>query len=75
MVKNAASKPASFESAVAELESIVQEMENGQLPLDQALAAYQRGTALLRQCQTQLNQAEQTIRVLETDNTSHSAQP
>lgn len=75
MVKNAANKPASFESAVAELESIVQEMENGQLPLDQALSAYQRGTTLLRQCQTQLTQAEQTIRVLESDNASATAQP
>ena len=60
------SKPPSFESAVSELESIVQEMENSQLPLDQALAAYQRGTVLLRQCQEVLSKAEQSIRILET---------
>ncbi|GLT20705.1 MULTISPECIES: exodeoxyribonuclease VII small subunit [Zoogloea] len=75
MVKSSASKPASFESAVAELETIVQDMENGQLPLDQALAAYQRGTVLLRQCQAQLTKAEQTIRVLETENTPEDTQP
>ena len=63
MVKN--SKPQSFETAVSELESIVQNMENGQLPLDQALAAYQRGTQLLRQCQELLSSAEQSIRVIE----------
>ncbi len=75
MVKTPASKSASFESAVAELETIVQEMENGQLPLDQALAAYQRGTALLRHCQNQLTQAEQTIRVLEAEATPGDTQP
>lgn len=63
MVKN--SKSPSFETAVSELESIVQEMENGQLPLDQALAAYQRGTLLLKQCQDLLSRAEQSIRVIE----------
>jgi len=75
MVKTPASKSASFESAVAELETIVQEMENGQLPLDQALAAYQRGTSLLRHCQTQLTQAEQTIRVLEAEAAPGDPQP
>lgn len=68
MVKSSP-KPPSFESAVAELESIVQEMENSQLPLDQALAAYQRGTLLLRQCQDVLEKAEQTIRILENPDT------
>ena len=63
------SKSTSFESAVSELESIVQEMENSQLPLDQALAAYQRGTVLLRQCQDVLSKAEQSIRILETTDT------
>ena len=62
-------KSPSFESAVSELETIVQEMENGQLPLEHALAAYQRGTALLHQCQEILGKAEQTIRVLESTDT------
>ncbi len=75
MAKSTASKPVSFESAVAELETIVQNMENGQLPLDQALEAYKRGTTLLRQCQTQLTEAEQTIRVLETATTPEDSQP
>ncbi|MFZ2909721.1 MAG: exodeoxyribonuclease VII small subunit, partial [Candidatus Desulfobacillus denitrificans] len=37
--------PASFEAALAELESIVQGMEAGKLSLEESLAAYQRGTA------------------------------
>jgi exodeoxyribonuclease VII small subunit len=57
--------PKSFETAVSELESIVQEMESGNLPLEDALAHYQRGVNLLRYCQTTLNDAEQRVRVLE----------
>lgn len=65
MVKTKASSPPSFETAVAELEAIVQEMEAGQLPLDDALARYQRGTTLLRHCQDVLDKAEQTLRTFE----------
>jgi exodeoxyribonuclease VII small subunit len=43
--------PASFESALAELESIVATMEGGQLPLAESLAAYKRGAELLQFCQ------------------------
>ena len=50
-------------------------MENGQLPLDEALTAYQRGIALLRHCQTQLAKAEQTIRVLDAEATPGDPQP
>lgn len=75
MVKTSTAKSTSFESAVAELETIVQDMENGQLPLDQALSAYQRGTSLLRHCQTLLTKAEQTIRVLEAEASPEAPQP
>ena len=57
--------PKSFEAAVSELEAIVQEMESGNLPLEDALARYQRGVTLLRHCQTTLSAAEQRVRVLE----------
>lgn len=60
-----ATPPKSFEAAVSELESIVQEMESGNLPLEDALARYQRGVTLLRHCQTTLSEAEQRIKVLE----------
>ncbi len=60
-----ATPPKSFEAAVSELEAIVQEMESGNLPLEDALARYQRGVALLRHCQTTLSEAEQRVKVLE----------
>lgn len=60
-----ASSPKSFESAIAELEKIVQEMETGTVSLEQALEHYQRGTGLLKYCQTTLQAAEQRVRQLE----------
>ena len=57
----------SFENALGELEAIVAAMEAGQMPLQEALDAYQRGSALLRQCQATLNAAEQQIRILDGD--------
>ncbi|MBN8440512.1 MAG: exodeoxyribonuclease VII small subunit [Thauera sp.] len=60
-----ASSPKSFEAAVAELESIVQEMEAGTLTLEDALGRYQRGVGLLKYCQDTLAGAEQRVRQLE----------
>lgn len=57
--------PVSFEAALAELEAIVREMEAGQMPLEQSLAAYERGAALLKYCQEALGAAEQKLQVLE----------
>ncbi|MBI5921910.1 MAG: exodeoxyribonuclease VII small subunit [Betaproteobacteria bacterium] len=58
--------PASFEAALAELETIVRDLEAGQLPLEQSLAAYERGTQLLRHCQDTLGAAEQKLQILES---------
>lgn len=58
---------ASYEAALAELEGLVADLEGGRLELEASLAAYQRGTALLRYCQAQLAAAEQQVRVLEGD--------
>jgi exodeoxyribonuclease VII small subunit len=57
----------SYESALAELEAIVARMEGGQLPLEDSLAAYQRGAELLKFCQSRLADAQQKIRVLDAD--------
>jgi exodeoxyribonuclease VII small subunit len=57
--------PASFEAALAELETIVGTMEGGQLPLADSLAAYKRGAELLQYCQTVLKDAQQQVQVLE----------
>ncbi|MBI4984788.1 MAG: exodeoxyribonuclease VII small subunit [Rhodocyclales bacterium] len=62
---SAAPPPASFEAALQELELIVQAMESGSAPLEESLASYERGMALLKQCQEALAGAEQKIRILE----------
>jgi exodeoxyribonuclease VII small subunit len=64
--KNKSSEPKSFEAAMAELESIVERMEEGQLPLEESLTAYQRGFALLQYCEKVLGDAQQRIRILES---------
>ncbi len=56
---------ARYEDAVAELEGIVAQLEAGRMPLDELLAAYQRGAALLTHCQGLLAQVEDQIRVLD----------
>ncbi len=56
-----------FEAALTELEGIVAAMEAGKMPLQDALDAYKRGVALLRQCQATLSAAEQQIRILDAD--------
>jgi len=53
-----------FEASLAELESIVQRLEQGELPLEESLRQFERGVALTRNCQKALRQAEQKIRVL-----------
>jgi len=59
------SLPEDFETAIAELESLVATMESGSLALEQSLVAYARGVALTRLCQQKLAQAEQQVKVLE----------
>jgi len=54
-----------FEAALAELEDIVRNMEGGTLELDESIAAYRRGTALLKHCRNQLVAAEEQVRILE----------
>ena len=61
----AAKPPASFEAALQELEALVQRLENGNAPLEEALAAYERGRLLLDHCEATLAQAEQKIRLLD----------
>ncbi len=57
--------PVDFEASLAELETLVAAMEDGDMSLEASLAAYKRGVALSRACQDRLAQAEQQVRVLE----------
>ena len=56
--------PASFEDSLSELEALVESMENGELSLEESLAAFERGIALSRNCQQALQAAEQKVEIL-----------
>lgn len=53
-----------YEQQLQQLETLIKQLENGDLSLDQTLAAYEQGVALIRACQQQLEQAEQRIQLL-----------
>ena len=53
-----------FEAAIAELETIVKKLEDGDLPLEKSLELYERGVQLSRFCHTRLEEAEKRIEIL-----------
>ena len=53
-----------FEEALAELEGLVQRLEKGELPLEESLAAFERGMGLVRQLGDRLTQVEERVDVL-----------
>ena len=61
-------KPKTFESSLEELERIVRQLEQGELPLERSLELFEQGVALSRECQDRLNQAERRIEILMHDN-------
>jgi len=66
MAKHDANEPAKvdFESAMRDLEELVERLERGDLPLEESLAAFERGVMLTRSCQTALKEAEQKVEIL-----------
>jgi len=56
--------PSNFEQSLAQLEALVAELESGDLPLDQALASFEQGVRLTRECQGALSAAQQKVQVL-----------
>lgn len=59
------SEPSSYEQAAAELETLVQRLESGQMSLDDTLKAYARGAELLRYCRAKLQAVEQQVQILD----------
>lgn len=57
--------PASYGEAVQQLEQLIAGLESGQLPLEDLLAHYQRGTELLAYCRDRLQAVEDQVRLLE----------
>ena len=56
--------PLPFETALAELETLVGQPEQGELTLEESLQRFERGVALVRSCQNALREAEQTVEQL-----------
>lgn len=63
-------KPINFEKSLAELESIVKELEQGDLGLENSLKQFEKGMNFARKCQEMLTQAEQKIEIITANNTS-----
>lgn len=57
-------KSPDLEKSLTQLEEIVQELEEGDLPLEQALKQFEKGVKLSRDCQTALRAAEQRVKIL-----------
>jgi len=59
-----AKKPVNLEKALADLESLVDELESGDLPLETAMKKFEEGIKLTRSCQAALKEAEQKVEIL-----------
>jgi exodeoxyribonuclease VII small subunit len=64
MGKKTQTPPANFEDALRELETILSEIEKGEVGLEESLARYERGTFLIQHCQNILNTAEKQIELI-----------
>lgn len=70
-----ARKSTHFEESIAELEQLVERMEQGNIPLEEALKLFERGVQLTRTCQNALKEAEQKVRVLLEENGEPTLKP
>lgn len=68
-------KAVRFEDSLAELEQLVERMEQGSLPLEDALKLFERGVRLARSCQQALKEAEQKVQILLVENGEATLQP
>ena len=64
-----------FEQSLADLQALVERLENGELSLEESLAAFEQGIALTRDCQGALAQAEQKVQILLERDGELAAQP
>lgn len=57
-------QPLNLEKSLEELEALIEELESGELPLEQALRKFEQGIRLTRSCQAALKDAEQRVEIL-----------
>ncbi|KUO56108.1 MAG: exodeoxyribonuclease VII small subunit [Sphingomonadales bacterium BRH_c3] len=62
-----------FEQALTALEEIVQQLESGNVPLDQSIALYERGEMLRKHCQARLDDAQARIERIVTDQSGNAS--
>jgi exodeoxyribonuclease VII small subunit len=62
-----------YESALKELEDLIVRLDGGQMPLDDMLSAYQRGSELLQFCQSKLQVVQNQIQVLQQQDATTGA--
>jgi len=67
--------PSIFEDSMAELEKLVEQMEQGELSLEDSLKAFERGIKLTRTCQQALQDAEQKVQILLEKNGQQTLEP
>lgn len=65
----------SFEQSLNELQQLVERLESGTLPLEEALACFEQGVRLTRDCQNALQLAEQRVHILLDNNASTATPP
>jgi exodeoxyribonuclease VII small subunit len=65
----------SFETSLEELEKVVKELEAGDIPLEQALALFEKGIGLSENCRKQLEEAETRVEILLKKNGKVQAEP
>ena len=64
-----------FEKTLAELEKLVENLEEGELSLDESLSGFKRGIELTRRCQSVLDNAQQTVEQLLDNEDEESLKP
>lgn len=70
-----ASDSPDFERALSELERLVERLERGDLPLEEALKTFERGVELTRHCQSSLKAAQQKVEILLKRGSQHAIEP
>lgn len=64
-----------LESSIAEINTLIEQMEQGELSLEQSLERFERGIGLIKQCQKILQEAEQKVHILMQNNEKEDLQP
>ena len=70
MTKND-SQPLKFEAAIQDLEQVVEQLESGDLSLEDALATFEKGVGLVRYCNQKLSEVEKKVELLVRDKEGH----